>query len=121
MKDIVIPLLINNALWAFVQYMITRHDKKVEDKDGIKSAIKEIKQKFEEFEHEIKSKFKKQEKDAVRTQLLVLMLLRPDEKQEILTLSEHYFEHLKGNWYMTSIFNKWLTETDTAKPEWFNN
>ena len=36
-----------------------------------------------------------------------------------MTIAEHYFKKLDGNWYMTSIFNKWLVDTDTAKPDWF--
>ena len=51
--------------------------------------------------------------------MLVLILLKPSEKKEILTLGENYFKKLEGNWYMTSIFNKWLIDTGTAKPEWF--
>ena len=121
MKDLLVALLINNALWAFVQFLITRHDKKTDDKDGFKKAIEDLKSEFEQFSKDIKSKLKKQEKDAVRTQLLVLILLKPDEEQEILTLAEHYFKVLRGNWYMTSIFKNWLKNNKVAEPEWFDS
>ena len=117
MKDLLVALLINNALWAFVQFLITRHDKKTDDKDGFKKAIEDLKSEFEQFSKDIKSKLKKQEKDAVRTQLLVLILLKPDEEQEILTLAEHYFKVLRGNWYMTSIFKNWLNKRNSQKNE----
>jgi hypothetical protein len=90
--------------------LISRHDKKQDEKSGIRAALKDI-----------QSKQKKQEKDSVRTQLLVLIFLQPDEKQEILTLGEHYFKNLKGDWYMTSIFAKWLDRHVGVKPEWFDN
>lgn len=53
--------------------------------------------------------------------MLLLILMKPEEKQEIMTIGEHYFGKLKGDWYMTSIFNKWLEESGTAEPEWFDS
>ena len=82
---------------------MTRHDKKVETKLDIKGKLTVL------------------EKDVLRSQLLLLILLKPAEQQEILTVGEHYFKDLHGNWYMTSIFNKWLIESDIAEPEWFEN
>lgn len=95
---IVVAILASNALFAFLQFLITRHDTK----------------------KNVKGKLKTLEKDGLRTQLLLLILMQPDEQQEILTLAEHYFKDLHGNWYMTSIFNKWLQKSDVAKPEWFS-
>ena len=96
---IVCAVLASNALFAFVQFMITRRDTK-RNMDG---------------------KLVKLERDILRTQLLMLVLLKPEEEQEILMVAEHYFHDLKGDWYMTSIFNKWLTDADIAQPEWFDN
>lgn len=96
---IIATVLGSNALFAFIQYMITRHDSR----------------------KNVKGRLDRLEKDGLRTQLLLLLLLRPEEHQEILTLAEHYFITLKGNWYMTSMFNKWLEQNEVAKPEWFKN
>lgn len=95
---IVLAILASNGLFALLQFLITRHDTK----------------------KNIKGKLAILEKDVLRTQLLLLLLIKPEEKQEILTLGEHYFKVLQGNWYMTSIFNRWLAENNVAKPEWFN-
>ena len=89
----------SNALFAFLQFLIGRHDTK----------------------KNIKGKLTVLEKDVLRTQLLLLILLKGEEKQEILTISEHYFKDLHGDWYMTSIFNKWLKEKTIAEPDWFDN
>lgn len=98
--SIVIAVLASNALFAFIQFLITRQDTK----------------------KNVKGKLTVLEKDVLRTQLLLLILLKPEEKQEILTIGEHYFKILKGNWYMTSIFNKWLEEyTNGVRPEWFRD
>ena len=95
---IVLAIIGSNALFAFLQFMITRHDTK----------------------KNVKGKLTVLEKDVLRTQLLLLILLRPAEQQEILTIAEHYFGDLKGDWYMTSIFNKWLVAERIAEPEWFD-
>lgn len=97
---IIASVLASNALFAFIQFMIGRAD----------SA------------KNVKGKLTLLEKDVLRTQLLLLILMKPEEKQEIMTIGEHYFKILKGNWYMTSIFNKWLEEyTDGVRPEWFGD
>lgn len=67
----------------------------------------------------IDTKLQQSEKDELRTQLLLLLSDYPHETAEILKISEHYFADLEGNWYCTSLFNKWLEENDIAKPEWF--
>lgn len=90
-------ILASNALFGFIQYMITRKDT------------------------DLKKSLVRLERDILRTQLLVLVVLKPREVQEILTLAEHYFKDLKGDWYMTSIFYKWLQDSDIAEPEWFKN
>ena len=41
-----------------------------------------------------RSKLRKLEKDTVRLQLLFLMYIMPDEKQEVMTLGQYYFEKL---------------------------
>lgn len=96
----VISAMTSGGALAFVQFLISRHD----DKQGIKSTLKKL------------------EKDGLRTQLLLLILLQPDEKKEILTLGQRYFSKppngLDGNWYMTGIFSKWCGERN-LKPEWF--
>ena len=100
--DIMLTILGGGNLILFIKFLIERYDKKQERKD-----------------YDIKEELHKLKKDGIRTQMLVLILLKPSEKKEILTLGENYFKKLEGNWYMTSIFNKWLTDTNTAKPEWF--
>lgn len=97
--EILIAVLSSTALSSLIQFFINRHDSK----------------------KNVKGKLITLEKDVLRTQLLLLILLRPAEQQEILTVGEHYFRDLQGNWYMTSIFNKWLTESNIAEPEWFDS
>ena len=96
---IIVAVISSQAIFGFIQFMITRRD----------------------TGRNINGKLSKLERDILRTQLLMLVLLKPEEEQEILMVAEHYFKDLDGDWYMTSIFNKWLTDSDIAQPEWFNN
>lgn len=101
-ENILIGILGGGNLLLFIKFLIERHDaKKEKGKDNIKDKLNTL------------------EKDVIRTQLLVMILWKPQEKKEILTLGQHYFETLKGNWYMTDIFDKWLEEECDSKPEWF--
>lgn len=96
---IVLAILASNGFFALAQFLITRHDTK----------------------KNIKGKLDRLEKDGLRTQLLLMIMLKGDEKKEILTLGQHYFDDLHGNWYMTDIFNKWLEEKGHSKPDWFKH
>lgn len=100
-------VLASNALFGFIQFIISRKDNKHDVLEKIKDQLKQ------------------QERDILRTQLLLLLLMRPEEQQEIMTIAEHYFAKpprgLGGDWYMTSIFNKWLLNSDIAEPDWFES
>ena len=106
-ENILLGLLGGGNLILFVKFLMERHDRKkerAEDKDaaGMEKRLLNL------------------ERDGLRTQLLLLILIRPTEQTEILRLAEHYFKDLKGNWYMTSIFNKWLEDVGVAEPDWFD-
>lgn len=48
--------------------------------------------------------------DTTRNQLLTLMKNYPDNEEEIMKVARYYFNDLKGDWYMTSLFIKWGNE-----------
>lgn len=108
MRDIVLTAISTGAVFGFIQFLISRHDDKDEERKKVENALADI-----------NDKLNKSQKDTLRTQLLLLILMKPDEKHEILTIGEHYFVKLKGNWYMTSIFKKWLKQNNVEEPEWF--
>lgn len=101
METIILAVLGSTALSSLIQFLIKRYDDKKNAKFNVKEKLTTL------------------EKDTLRTQMLLLILMKPEEKKEILTIGEHYFKTLKGDWYMTSIFNKWLESSGTAEPEWF--
>lgn len=88
---------------GIIQFFIKRHD------DGIEKKLDKI-----------ATEQKKSEKDLLRVQLLVMMNLMPDNKDEIMQLAQRYFGELKGDWFYSSLFNKWLKVNDIEKPIWFD-
>lgn len=96
----------STGFWAFLQNRMQRRDQKNDNQDALSKKLDRL------------------ERDGLRTQLLLLILLKPGEQQEILTIAEHYFRKppngLGGDWYMTTLFNKWLIDTGVAAPDWFN-
>jgi len=93
----------STGFFLFLQFLIQRHD----DRKG-KIAL-------------ILKKLDKNEKDNIRTQLLLMISDYPEERQEILTLAQYYFRDLKGNWYASSIFRKYLNDNRIEPPIWFNH
>lgn len=112
MRDILITALSTaistGAIFGFIQFLVTRHDDRDDEKKKVEDALADI-----------NNKLTRNEKDTLRTQLLLLILMKPDEKHEILTVGECYFVKLKGNWYMTSLFKKWMRQNNVEEPEWF--
>ena len=109
-QDFLLTILGGGNIVLFLKFLIERYDRKKERQEDKDLA-------------EIKDTLTKLKKDGVRTQLLLLILMKPNEETEILTIAENYFKKppygLGGNWYMTSMFKHWLTEYDVGKPEWF--
>ena len=81
-----------------------------------KNRLKTIEEKLDVIEKNQQTA----EKDALRTQLIMMIADYPEEKTDILKLGQHYFKDLDGNWTATALFNRWLeTHCDGVKPEWF--
>lgn len=104
MESIIIAIAGSSALAALISGIFTTVNNRATNKRADNSAL-----------------FKRLEVDIVRTQLLVLLSDYPENVSEIMKVSEHYFSDLEGDWYMTSLFNTWLTKNKIAKPEWFNS
>ena len=105
-EKILLTILGSGNIILFIKFMIERHDRKKERAEDNELGG-------------IRSKLKKLEKDGIRTQLLLLILLKAEEQTEILKVAEYYFCDLHANWYMTGMFKKWADERG-LEPEWFD-
>ncbi len=108
--EIISCILGGGAIITFITFLIKRNDEKKEKNDEVLAEIKAIKKQMQ-----------KMERDSVRTQLLMLMnTYTYGEASEILTVAEYYFEGLKGDWYATSLFQKFCEKEQIPLPPWFN-
>ena len=108
LRTVLISIIGSAAVFGFIQFLISRNDQRNDDLKEIKDGIKDL-----------QKETKKLKKDSVRSQLLTLIILQPDEEKEILDLAQHYFCDLKGNWYMSPLFYKWCQKKKIS-PEWFH-
>ena len=107
----IIGALCGNGL---IQYLLTRKDNL--KKDSIESKLQPIESKLDKLLVETR----KTEKDNLRTQLLVMMNMMPNNQEEIMTCAERYFKQLEGDWFYSSLFAKYLKENNIENPIWFN-
>lgn len=106
--DIVIAILGSGALSALISGVF-----------GLLQARKSRQKEIEADLRDIRKRLDVDEKDALRTQMLVLIKDFPEEKTDILRLGEHYFVAKEGNWVMSDIFQKYLEENGIPIPAWF--
>lgn len=112
----VISAVGSGAFFAFLQYLISRRDGKNEWRKSVDERFEKVDERFDKIdERQVKG-----EKDDIRLQLMFLMYVRPDNKEEILQLADYYFRVLKADFYLTPLFQKWLIEHDMEIPAWFS-
>ena len=99
----------SGAATAIVQAVIAWSQKKSEKNDQTAKRLEDL-----------EAKAVKSEKDSVRLQLLILMADYPDDTAEILTAARHYFGELHADWYLASIFNRYLQGGGIGRPGWFD-
>lgn len=106
MKDYVMPIIlaiIGGGAFGFIEFLIKRKDTKQEKKiDKLSKSIESL------------------QRSQCRTEMLVMMNHYPSEQMEIMRLARVYFETLQGDFYMTSLFAKWLNQNNVEKPLWFD-
>ena len=117
-QEVIIALLGASGIFSFVMFMITRHDKKIDTKNESDKEIRDELKTIMDLLEDLRDQVDKNEKDNLRTQLLVLMADYPDNTAELLECAQHYFVDMDGNWYLTPIFAKFVEAHDIGKPEW---
>ena len=95
---------------GFIQFWLNRKDK--QKQESIESKLQPIGEKIDKILNE--------QKKNLRTQLLVMMNMMPNNQEEIMTCAERYFKQLEGDWFYSSLFNKYLKENNIEPPIWFN-
>lgn len=100
----------SEAVLKFIEFLVTRKDRKKGRLDQIEARLDGI-----------EKRQKTEERDICRSQMMMLMKLFPADMPELLKVGQHYFADLHGNWYMTTLFRKHLKTHEVDPPEWFIN
>lgn len=116
---IIVAIFGCTTFWQLIDHLIEARRKQKFDIDQAVQGIQKDIAVLAGNQETMKRGLCKTEKDSVRTQLLVLMSDYPDNQSEIMGVAQHYFVDCKGNWYITSMFNKWLEREQIGKPDWF--
>lgn len=105
----IISGVLTGAVFSFIQFMIQRKDQKNNDIEDIKKAIDDLRDEMMDIRQ-----------GNARSELLLLLNDYPDNEGEVLKQAEKYFVQLKGDFYMTSLFTKWLSLNHITIPGWFS-
>ena len=109
--EVIIP-----AICGVFGILITKIFDLISERKKIKENGKEELNEIKEQLNNLKDQLKAQEKDAIRTQLMVMIKDFPDETSDILRLAEYYFITLGANWVLTDIFSAWALENNVTTP-----
>ena len=115
METIIVAILGSGALSALISGIFGLIQNRKSKQAKIEKELKDIR----EAQDAIRDAQKLSEKDALRTQLLVMIKEFPQETTDILRLAEHYFKDLGGNWVLTDIFAGWAKIYGIEIPKWF--
>ena len=110
MMEVVLAAFTSTGLFGLIQFFVTRHDQKKGKAKQLSDSIESLKKKID-----------RQERDSCRTQLLLLMSDFPENTDEILKIGQHYFQDLKANWYMSTLFATWCKKNNIELPDWAHN
>lgn len=99
--DSVVVAVVSSALgsaglFSLIQFLISRHDKKDEDRCQYTAQLNRIEQKTAQ-----------NEKAIVRLQLIYLIHEQPNNQDTILLTAQRYFIELDGNGEAWAVFDEW--------------
>ena len=102
--DSVVVAVVSSALgsaglFSLVQFLITRKDKKEEDKCQYTAQLNRIEKRTMD-----------NEKAIVRLQLIYLIHEQPENKDTILLTAQRYFIELDGNGEAWAVFDAWAKD-----------
>lgn len=109
------------GIFSIINTIISRKTARGDKQEEIKKELAELKANTKKEIAEIKTEVQENRLDMARIQLLLLMSDYPDDISEIMKAAEKYFVTLGGNFYMDTLFTKWLKSHKLPQPSWFRN
>lgn len=109
------------GIFSIINTVISRKTARGGKQEEIKKELAELKVSTEKEIAEIKNEVQENRLDMARIQLMLLMSDYPDDVSEIMKAAEKYFVTLGGNFYMDTLFAKWLKVHKLPQPSWFKH
>lgn len=109
------------GIFSIINTIISRKTARGDKQEEIKKELAELKANTEKEIAEIKTEVQENRLDMARIQLMLLMSDYPDDVSEIMKAAEKYFVTLGGNFYMDTLFAKWLKAHKLPQPSWFKH
>lgn len=109
------------GIFSIINTIISRKTARGDKQEEIKKELAELKTNTEKEIAEIKTEVQENRLDMARIQLMLLMSDYPDDVSEIMKAAEKYFVTLGGNFYMDTLFAKWLKAHKLPQPSWFKH
>lgn len=111
----------SSGLMSFIQFLISRNDKKAKQLNCMSEDIKSVKEIMatkDEIQN-IKNEMNDINRQLDRVQLNLLIKLFPDKTDAIMKVAEKYFVSEGGNWYLSNLFIDYCREKSLELPNWF--
>lgn len=110
--SIIVAVLSSSALFAFVEFLIRRHDRKKSKENDIFENLVILNTKLDNEIYDRKL-------TDCRLELDGLMSNHPEDVRALMLVAKKYFIDLNGDWYMSTIFANHCKTHDIPLPPWF--
>lgn len=117
LQTILTALIASGGAVSFTQFLISRHDKKCEDKDGLSKKLDSIERGLGEKIDGIEARLQKNELADAQTHLLLLIRFYPKDRRTILAEAEYYLCELHGDSWVWQALAEWA-EKEGVNIDW---
>ena len=108
---------------TFVQFLISRNDKKAKQLNCISDDIKKIKSVIvtKEELNKVNEQITSIDRQLDRVQLNLLIKMSPERTEAVMKVAKRYFVEEGGNWYLGELFTNYCRDNNLDIPSWYKH
>ena len=121
--QIILVALGSGGLMTFVQFLISRNDKKAKQLNCISDDIKKIKSVIvtKEELNKVNEQITSIDRQLDRVQLNLLIKMSPERAEAVMKVAKRYFVEEGGNWYLGELFTNYCRDNNLDIPSWYKH
>ena len=121
--QIILVALGSGGLMTFVQFLISRNDKKAKQLNCISDDIKKIKSVIvtKEELNKVNEQITSIDRQLDRVQLNLLIKMSPERTEAVMKVAKRYFVEEGGNWYLGELFTNYCRDNNLDIPSWYKH